>query len=294
MTVALTGLSSLAGINAIQESDPFATPEQRMGGPVHPYHSQWGEAAKPYSWESLQTPAGSHGPYGLENQLLGDDMWFIEPAGSPEESPQFDYNMPNITRSRAAPSNITSVGAVPSQADAIDLQVSQWENHAINPNTSQQMLYVRQMEAHNDEWQEIWEVNDGNSDVPSTTRQIAYQANGFGVNDAPSNAYHKSNGYGWGSKHQHRRFAVGHLPGNYMWLRPQGRPLFKTMAHPAQPPIGPQSPFYGHDLGDAFAYDTGAVLLDQPEEYIPPPVQNIATRTPRYENPQGTDPMDWW
>lgn len=294
MATALTGLSGLSGINAIQESDPFATPEERMGGPVNPLHgTQWGEQAKPYSWESLQTPSGSHGPYGLENQLLSDEMWFFEPAGMPTDNPQFSYNMPDLTRSHGSVKNRIP-NTVESQYDSIRTQLDQLGNHGLSDGTSQKMLTNRLGDVQQDQWQEIWELNPGSSDLPPITKQVAFQANGFGVGDSHANSYSKHNQYGYDGKHQHRRYATGKIPGNFMWMRPHGRPLFKTIAGPARPPIGGNSPFAGQDVGTTFSYDNGAILLNTPEEYIPPPAPNIVTRTPAYDNPQGTDAIEWW
>lgn len=293
MATALTGLEGLSGINAISQTDPFATPEERHGGPVGARHYQWGEQAVPYSWQSRITPGGSHGPYGLENQLLGDELWFCEPAGMAEDNPTFQYVSPDLTRSHASVNNRTQA-TVHSQYDSICEQLDQIDNHSQGDNTSSRMLTDKQGLAQQDDWREIWYVDNGSSDVPATTKQIAYQANGFGVNDAPSNAYHKANLFGWGAKHMHRRYAAGPIPGNYMWLKPGGRPLFKTIAGPARPPIGGNSPFSGQDVGDAFAYDTGAMLLNQPEEYIPPPAPNIAQRQAAYDDPSGTPPIEWY
>lgn len=293
-TNALTGITGLAGINAIEQDDPFATPEQRMGGPANPYHGQVGEQARPYSWQSLQTPGASHGPYGPENQLLADEFWFIEPAGMPEKDPAFDYNMPDLTRSHGSVHNVTLSGPLPSQYDSICQQLGQMDKKISDLGTSRRMTHAIAMEAQQDKWSEIWEINDGHQDVPAMPPQISFQANGFGVNDAASNTHRKINLFGWGSKHQHRRYATGSLPGNYMWLRPQGRPLFKSIAGPARPPIGAGSQFEGQDLGDAFAYDTGATLMNLPEEYIPPPAPALQTRTPMYDNAYGTEAIALW
>ena len=296
MAQALTGLSGLAGINAIAqpETTAFATPEERHGGPQNPYHGVWGEQARPFSYESLAVPAASHGPYGLENQLLADEMWFIEPAGMPESDPRFDENTPSLTRSHASVKNVTISGPVPSQYDAICQEIEQMDNKASDLGTAHSMQSNMLGFAKQDNWLEIWEVNTGNSDVPATTRQIAFQANGIGVNDAPSNVYHKSNLFGWGAKHFHRRYAQSPLPGNYLYLRPQGRPLFKTIAGPARPAIGIHSQFTGDDLGDAFAYNTGATLMNTPEEYIPPPAPLLTQRTSVYDDPNGTNPIEWY
>jgi hypothetical protein len=212
----------------------------------------------------------------------------------PESNPQYDFNTPSLTRSHASVHNVTRDGPVPSQYDAINLQIAQMNNKLSDLGTSRKMLHSMELEPLNDHWQEIYEVNNGSSDVPVTTKQIAYQANGFGAADSTSNQYHKANAFGFDSKHQHRRFAVGHIPGNFMWMRPQGRPLFKTIAGPARPAVGGNSPFAGQDIGFSFSYDTGAVLQNTPEEYIPPPSPNVETRTATYDNPYGTDGTDWF
>lgn len=290
MTNQISGLQGLAGINAIQDDaeSTFATPEQRSGGPADEYHGHVGEQATPYAWESQAMPGGSHGPYGPQNQLLDDEFWFLEPAGSPDQDPDFDYNTPSLTRSHGSVNNVGLSGPVPSQFDAINTQIEQMGNKSSNLNTSASMINNTLGDVQNDTWTEIWELNDGNSDLPPVGKQFSHQANGFGVNDAASNTSRKVNLYDYGSKHQHRRYATGSLPGNFMWMRPQGRPLFKTMAGPARPPIGRGSQFEGQDVGTAFQYDNGAILQTVPSEYIPPPSPNVAMTTPMYDDPNGT------
>lgn len=292
--MAVSGLNKLAGYNAISEQDPFASPEQRMGGTADPFHGHVGEIAVPYSWQSQAVPGAKPGPKGTENQLLADPFWFLEPAGSPYEDPYFDYLMPSLTRSHGSVKNVSLSGPLPSQADSIDLQTRQMINKSADMHSDRRAILTQQGDARQDNWQELWEVNSGNSDLPPITRQIAFQANGFGVNDAPSNAYHKSNEFELDSKHQHRRYAWNTIPGNYMWMIPGGRPLFKSIAGTARPPIGAGSQFEGQDLGFSFSYDTGAVLLDTPNEYVPPPSPNVSTYQPNYGNPMGTDPIELW
>lgn len=79
-----------------------------------------------------------------------------------------------------------------------------------------------------------------------------------------------------------------------MWMQPGGRPLFKTMAGVARPPIGAGSQFQGQDVGAAFAYDTGAVLQNIPSQYTPPPTPNIQQTTASYGDPLGTDSIAIW
>lgn len=290
-----SGLTPLAGYNAISKPDPFATPEQRMGGPANTYHSHVGEQAVPYSWQSQAVPGAHPGPRGEENQMLGDPMWFLESAGSPEQDPLFDYNMPDLTRSHASVKNVTLSGPIPDQYGAVNLQTAQMNNKASDLGTSRRMSHdPRGLGIQNDHWLELWEVNNGSDDIPATTKQIAFQANGFGVNDATSNTYHKANAFELNAKHQHRRYAWNNIPGNYMWMIPAGRPLFKGIAGVARPPIGAGSQFEGQDIGFAFSYDTGATLMATPQEYIPPPSPNVATQTPTYDNPMGTDAIELW
>jgi hypothetical protein len=294
--MALSSLQGLSGIEAIAKPEDvtFATPEERMGGTANPYHSQVGEQAKPYSWQSLQTPGASHGPYGPENQMLDDAFWFLEPAGYPEQDPDFDYNTPSLTRSHGSVSNVTNSGPLPSQFDAISRQIAQMGNKGSDLNTSNSMINNSLGYAKQDDWNEIWFVDDGNSDLPPVGRQFSHQANGFGVNDAASNTSRKVNLNGDGDKHMHRRYAFSSIPGNYLWMRPQGRPLFKMTAGTARLPIGANSQFAGQDPGATFAYDTGAILQDTPTEYTPPPSPNVQQTVPTYDNPMGTSGFDLW
>lgn len=292
--MALSAMNALSGYSAISDPSPFATAEERMGGTAHPYHSHVGEQAIPYSWQSQMVPGAHPGPRGTENQLLADPLWFLESAGSPEQDPLFDYNMPSLTRSHGSVHNITLSGPLPSQDEAIDLQTKQMQNKSSDLGTSRAMQRDKRGYLQQDNWQEIWEINPGNDDIPNTTKQIAFQANGFGVNDTSANAYKKINSAGWEQKHQHRRFAWNNIPGNYMWMIPGGRPLFKSIAGVARPPIGAGSQFEGQDIGFAFSYDTGAILMDTPQEYVPPPSPNVIAYDPHYADPMGTDPIDLW
>src|SRR5258706_7500 len=106
----LTGLTGLAGYQVQIDADSQATPEQRSGGPADPRHGNWGEKATPYPWESSLEMGGSHGPYGPENQMLGDDDWFYTPAGDATQDPTLDVT-PD-TRAAPKPKGILS-GPIP-------------------------------------------------------------------------------------------------------------------------------------------------------------------------------------
>lgn len=304
MSQNLNGLTSLAGITSLNNDDAFATPEERHGGTYDAAHAVLGEQGQPYSWQSQVTPAAQHGPYGADNQLLGDEYWFFEGAGSPQDDPLFDWNMPTITRSHAAPHNVTLSGPLPGDASnsgqmqSVNLQVVQMNNHASNLGTSDNMQHDQQGYAQQDNWSEIWEINPGNTMLEQLPRQAksALPTGGFGQTGRTS-SFAKQNSFGYDSKHMHRRFtnvSLGHLPGNFQWLIPQGRPIHRNLPGPARPPIGVDSQFTGNDLGTAFQYDNGAILQAIPAEYIPPPAPLIGTGTPSYDNPMGTDPIEFW
>ena len=300
MANAIGSIQPYLGIGIIKDDAAFATPEERYGGTADPFHGQVGETAKPYSWQSLQTPAASHGPYGPQNQLLDDEYWFLEPAGYPEQDPDFDYNSPSNTRSHGSVRNITISGPLPSQYDAVNRQLAQMDNKASDKNTSNSMMYNSLGYVQQDNWNEIWFVDDGSTDAPKNAKQFSHSAFGIGVNDAVMNLSRKVNAFGYGDKHMHRRYAQSPIPGNNMWMRPNGRILFKTMAGTARLPIGPDSQFTGVDepgnvKDPGFNFDPyGAILNDTPTEYMPPPAPNIAPVTPAYSNDYGTDGVDLW
>lgn len=296
------GLSGLSGLAATVQSDipnDFATPEQRYGGTVDPAHSDIGEQSKPYSWESLAMPGATHGPYGLENQLIDDPAQFtFFDAGSPMDDPLFDWNSPTNTRSHAAVHHRVEVDA-PNQYDAIMDQIEQSNDaHGQNDGTSRHMTMDQLGYAQQDNWQEIWEINPGETlleEIPMQAKS-ALPMGGFGNTDRTASQAHQ-NQYGFDSKHQHRRYtqvSLGHLPGNFMWLTPKGRPIHRNLPGPSRPPIGLDSQFTGDNLGAAFEYHTGAILQATPEAYVPPPTPNINTATPTYGNPMGTDGFEMW
>lgn len=290
---ALDGLNGLAGINAIEEDQPFATPEDRMGGPADPFHGQWGEQAAPYPWESSLGMGGSHGPYGPENQLLGDELWFIESAGDARTDPEFDYNMPNVTHSHGAPHHTTYAGAIPDMADAIQHQLEESASmHASDLNTSRNMSHYQEGEALQDHWEEIWNVTPGNTGLVPIPHQIAGSIAGWGNTDR-TQSMARQNTDGYDSAHFHRRIARGSIPGNYMWMRPGGRMMYKNLPGPARPAIGSNSPFEGDDLGQAFGIQ-GAVLQETPTQYEPPPSPNMAGPISAVPDANGTDGIELW
>jgi hypothetical protein len=288
----LNGLTGLAGLQVFTNDTPEATPEQRLGGPADPRHGNWGEQARPYSWESANGMGGSHGPFGPENQLLSDTSYFWEEGGMADEDPSMDRT-PNIaTKSHGAPwpSGIAS-GPVPSGGpdDIASNRVQSMALHGLNTNASIRSLTSPMGEVQNDTWAEIWNVTPGHSDLVPLPKQAMSSGFMWGTRDR-TQSMARQNEFGFDSAHMHRRVATGSIPGNTYWMRPGGRPMAKSVAGPARPPIGVDSPFYGDDLGQAFS-PQGAVLLNTPTEYNPPAQPNLQSSTPQYT---GDDSVVEW
>ena len=267
MTSPITGLSALARYQSVDELNQ-ATPEERMGGIADPLHATG--APTPYGRGSrIGTPIG---PVGPENQLIGEfESWALTPAGNEYDDPQFDH-----TPSRRAgpiPRGIMSgpIDAVSPGSIADQLQQSA-VLHGINTNAAAHAQ--RNLEAENDAWYVMEQVNPGNSDLQPISNQAKSAGFGWGTRDR-TQSFARQNEFGFDSAHVHRRYAQSSIPGNYMYLRPGGRPMVKSLPGPARPPIGVDSPFAGDDLGQAFSIN-GAILQNVPSEYVPPPQPNLS------------------
>jgi hypothetical protein len=285
----LSGLTGLAEYQQMIDADSQATPEERSGGPADPRHGNWGEQAAPYPWQSSLAMGGSHGPYGPENQLLGDEMWFLTPGGSLDDDITAD-RQPN-TRAAPFPKGIAS-GPVPGATpdDIADQLTQSMALHGIDAGARLKATYpVQALGVTQDDWEEIWEVNPGDTDLEPLPKQAMSSGFMWGTRDR-TQSMARQNDYDYGSKHMHRRYATGSIPGNTDWMRPGGRPLMKSLPGPARPPVGPDSPFHGQDLGAAFGIQ-GAVLQNLPTEYVPPPQPALASA---YTGETGTDAVVEW
>lgn len=267
----ISGLTGLAGYQVIVDTNSQATPEERMGGPADGAHADYLAQANIPRGSRIGAPQG---PYGPENQLLGDEMWFMEAGGTPNQDPQFD-NTPNThggpwPKGVASGPNLGDTGP-----DAMAARRAQSFNlHSMGTNADERSNRVRG-EALNDQWDTVDQVNPGNSDIESgLPKQQQSSGFGWGWRDRTLSMA-RQNGFGFDSSHQHRRFASGPIPGNYMWMKPGGRPMVKGIPGPARPAIGVDSPFTGQDLGFSFNPD-GAVLQNVPTEYVSPAQPRLA------------------
>ena len=144
--------------------------------------------------------------------------------------------------------------------------------HASNTGASLKRLLMPQMLAKQDQWTGFFNPESGNDIVPPIPGSVSYNAGGFGANDHISNAYHKSNEYGFNTAHRHRRFATGPIPGNFMWMKPGGRPMVRSFT--GQHNFPTSGYFAGDDPGSSYSYQ-GAVLVNTPPEYVAPPQVNL-------------------
>jgi hypothetical protein len=269
MTQPVNGLSAIAGYQVIVDQYDQATPEERSGSPANPAHAQ------PSPETSI--PRGSRigpaiTPIGPENQLLSPfDEWSLTPAGNEYDDPYFDH-----TPSRRAGPHPRGILSGPLDASSPNSIANQTEQSAIlhGIKTNAPAHSNKTIDARNDEWETVEQVNSGNSDLVPLPRQSMSSGYGFGTRDR-TQSFALQNEYGYDSYHQHRRYAVGSIPGNSLWMVPQGRVMVKHPAGPARPPIGVDSPFTGQDLGAAFGVD-GALLQNVPTEYSAPPQPSLA------------------
>jgi hypothetical protein len=276
----MDGLTGLAGLQQIEEDTPEASPEARMGDTVDPAHGKTGEQATPYSWESQQTQAGSHEIIPFE-VVDDEEIYAILNSGMLTQDPTSE----RVPWTHAAPWPKDPIGDGSVSPDNTVRQVlDNAAIHAIDTG-GQRNVYSPTMYAQNDSWNEIWEVDPNSVDLSEVPAQMKSGAapGGRGHTDrTQSNA--TQNQYGFDSRHMHRRYATGSVPGNYMWMRPGGRPMIKSLAGPARPAIGGNSPFAGDNLGQAFGLD-GAILAQPSVQYQPPPEPYIASSFPSTEGP---------
>jgi hypothetical protein len=279
-----TPLAGLQPLLRSVDTRPELTAEQQQGGPADPRHGQGLATGLPtqYPWEVLAGVA-QHGPYGNEAQLVGAADGWIPPAGNASQDPGFDAT----PRTHAAPWPKGVEQSV--DPDAVARQLEQSASiHASNMGGSEKM--ATRISAQQDQWTDFYEVDSGTSlQDPAVPGQLKGAAGGYGTTDRVS-SFARQNEYGFDSAHKHRRYATGSVPGNYMWLRPGGRPMIKSQAGPAQPAVGDDSPFTGQDLGRGYGVQ-GAVLQNVATEYVAPPEPYLAPTQGPTPDP---GPVSWW
>jgi hypothetical protein len=281
----LVGLTALAGYQTQIDVESEASPEQRSGGSADARHGTKTGKTQQYPWEANLGQAGMQGPHGTENQMLGDEFWFIEEAGTPDQDPFFDH-----TPSRRAgpwPKGILSGPMASDKPDDVAYnRALSVEAHGVRTNAGARSIGI--LSPLQDDWTAIDNVTPGHTELQPLPKQAMSSGFGFGTRDR-TQSMAAQNQYGFDSAHVSRRYAQGSIPGNYMWMRPGGRPMVKSLPGPARPAVGPTSPFAGDDLGVAFGIG-GAILQNVPSEYSPPAQPNLAAPA-SFDDP---GPVEWY
>lgn len=285
----MAGLQGLTGLGTLQidtEDPAEASAEEIHGSAANPYHGQVGEQATPYPSQSLAVPASGNAFETVPVDGLVDVTYSfpILQSGVLEDDPTSE----RAPWTHAAPWPKDPIGDGSVSPDNINRQIAQnVAIHAIDCGGKRnQQIFT--MDPLQDDWRELWEVNPGSTDLTTVPAQMMSGAAPAGRGHTDSKQSHaKQNDFGYGSKHMHRRYAAGSIPGNYMWMLPGGRPMIKSLAGPARPPIGEGSQFTGNDLGQAFNTD-GAILQSPPVQYVAAPAPYVA---PGYADYQMEAPM---
>lgn len=261
------GVVSLNGLEGYVIEEPEATAYDIHGGPANPAHATFGEVASPYPWQMTQF-GGAYDFISPVDGMVGSYEEIL-PAGSIDQDPTGDRTP--YTHAAPWPKDPIGDGSVGPENTARKLNQNK-HIHASNTGASYKSLYTNTVPV-NDEWEEVWAVSPGTISLenPATPHQVSMSVGGFGSRNRGTTPS-PQNAYGFDSAHMHRRFATGSIPGNYMYLKPGGRPLVKSISRIGLRnwPTGANTPFYGDDPTASF--DTyGAILVATPSEYVAPP-----------------------
>jgi hypothetical protein len=286
----MDGLTGLSGLQQLTEDQPEATPEEIHGDIADPVHGQTGETAQPYSWLSLQTPSGSYVAPTDSSDLADDLNIYCLSAGTLAEDPTSE----RMPWTHAAPWPDDPIGDGSVSPDNTVRQIMQ--NAAIRSFRvgGLRNVFWETGTPQNAKWQDYWFVDPNGTDLTDVPDQMKSGAapGGRGHTDRTQSNAHQ-NRFGFDARHMHRRWSTDPVPGNYMWMKPGGRPLVKSLAGPARPAIGYGSPFEGDNLGTAFGID-GAILANVPSEYQAPPVPYVAPESAAVDNGAPLDLVDWY
>jgi len=273
----MPGPTALTGLQGFVQTDPQLTPFEQQGGPANPAHALglW-EQPSPYPWESSLDGIGGYNPPMAPYVGVGDYPDEL-PAGNITQDPAGDRTP---YRTHAAPNKVSLSGNFGMLNQRPRGSTEQLEQsaiiHAGVPGYDASGMWTRgpAAEALQDHWTAFYDVEPGNSILvtPDAQTRSGAAPGGYASHGREtSNA--RQNEYGFDSAHMHRRYAVGSIPGNYMWMRPGGRPMVKTLPGPARPAVGVNSPFAGQDTGVGYypSGNVGGILADPATEYVAPP-----------------------
>lgn len=266
----MAGLQGLSGIGPVDVVIPVseATAEQAQGGSADPRHAL-GALGGVYGYQL--TPGVWQAPYGTANQIIGT-MPPIAPAGAPLQDPRADLT-PDTHGAPWPTLGLADSVPVDGEHAATDLQ-RMAAIHASDTGASQEVTYNIAEPAGN--WGTVDYTTPGVSMLATgLPRQLMGNVNGIGSTDR-IHGMARQNEYGFDSAHVYdRRSRIG-VPGNYMWMRPGGRPLVIEPHGQTNMFDGQDSPFAGHGLQVQTRTVRGGILQNQPTAYTPPPEPLLA------------------
>jgi hypothetical protein len=285
----MAGLAGISGIQGFIQAQPEASAEERQGGPADPSHARayWAVPER-MPWE-LQawspTPASPVIDSGLPEEI---DLYCL-PAGTGTDATPYYGATPVRGHAAPWPKGVeTSTGP-----DATARQLEQ--SAVLHADGMGESKHWFSISALNDTWHEDWNPGAESATLQDPVNgQVRGAAGGFGSTDRVGNPRGINDQGDMQNAHLHRRYATGSVPGNYMWMKPGGRPMIKTTPGPARPPIGQNSPFTGQDLTAAFGTQGAVLTVSAPDYEAPPEPYTAPPLSQQYPSASGCPSVDWW
>lgn len=277
-----TSTTPLQPLSGLADPTPEASPEQIAGDPADPRHGELGEVSRPYPWEGIAE--GPHGPFGMENGLLGGPFPMYLVAGQLRDDPTGDYQP--LTRAAPFPKGLPS-GLTDPDTEASRLRESV-SIHSSDMNGAARNEYAPTLDPNRDNWAFVDRQDAGESLQVPLPKQTQGVSGGWAHRDRTQSGA-PQNDYGYDQMHVGRRFAHNSIPGNYMNLQPHSRAMMHPQPSGAKLPTGDFSPFTGDDVGQAFGTH-GAVLTEIPPEYSGPIDPALQTPVSDYSTPVPNNP----
>jgi hypothetical protein len=256
----ITGLQSISGDYVVEQ--PETTPFERFGDPADPRHAK-GLIVEQYPWQDPtgRTPQTNPGPV---DDYIGQVIEAQDAGIAGVGTPYWDAT-PN-THGGPWPAGLDqTAGPAPPGRESWGSESYALHSDGLDFNLPMQAtrLAVEPSKKLNNE------NNDPSDNLQEAVpQQVALSSGGGLSTDAFTNPRGR-NDYGMGAAHRIHARATSHMPGNYQWLKPGGRPMVVTRFDTFDR-TGVDSPFYGQDQSEVFQVDNSGILLNPAGEYEPP------------------------
>lgn len=264
--------SALAGLAPVAPAtgqpgyyrEGWVDPYEHIGGPEDHSHYTW-EDPPAFPWLMIQEQGFEAPP----DPVLG--VGYVPGQLPPGTDPSL-YASPTETGSHTAPWPSFSIDDFsPRDTDqaAIRAQLNQ-DLRAADAGQADAFTHrgdlARPWDRHDAEY-----VSAGQTDLQGVPNQLRGNLGRDRVQ-----GYAPVNQDGFDSAHVLMPEASTELAGAYLWLTPNKRPVVVRQAGVRYWPTGSDSPFEGQQLGGGLGDTTGAVILDAPPAYAPPPEPELA------------------